>query len=217
MNEQVLIRQYRDVDREHVRRICYETADAGHSAQVFFADRDIFSDAVTRYYTDFQGDSLWVAESAGRVVGYLCGCFDTVRYNRIMTATIIPRIFLKACVRGLFFRRYFWRIIRGMMITWVRGGYNRPSFLAAYPAHMHIDIEADFRAHGIGRLLMESFFTQARAHGICGIHLSTRQDNPSACVFFEKLGFRVLGRYPVVFPHRQTYKESAIVIYGVTL
>ncbi|HNX80616.1 MAG TPA: GNAT family N-acetyltransferase [Candidatus Omnitrophota bacterium] len=217
MTESAVIRQFRSVDRAHVRRICYATADAGSSAESFFADREIFCDAVTAYYTDYQKDLLLVAESQGNVVGYLCGCFDTKRYNQVMAYVVIPKIFLKACLRGLFFRLYFWRLVRGMFATWAKGGYHRPSFVQEYPAHLHIDIDKDSRGGGIGRLLMKRFLEQARTRSVCGVHLSTRQDNTAACLFFEKCGFRILGTFPVIFPNGKTYQESAIVIYGIKL
>ena len=211
------MRPYQRADREHIRRICYKTADAGASAASFFADQEVFNDAVTAYYTDYQPDALWVAESAGSVVGYLCGCFDAARYTHVMSFFIIPKVLLKACARGLFVRRYFWRLIRGMLATWARGGYKRPSFSRDYPAHAHIDIDKDFRGCGVGRLLMEQFLRQARAGNVRGVHLSTRLDNTQACAFFEALGFRLLGRYPVLLPQTKGYKESEIGIFGIGL
>ncbi|MCA1808961.1 MAG: hypothetical protein LC725_05870 [Lentisphaerae bacterium] len=100
-----LIRQYLPGDRPAVRRISYDTADAGRPADGFFPDRELLADLLTGYYTDYEPESLWVAEEQGRVVGYLAGALDTGRVRRIMAWRLIPRWCFMAVACGTLFDR----------------------------------------------------------------------------------------------------------------
>src|SRR5262245_4028051 len=42
-------------------------------------DRESFADLITRYYTDREPESIFVAERDGDVLGYLTGCVDSAR------------------------------------------------------------------------------------------------------------------------------------------
>ena len=89
------IRPYRQADRHAVRAIVCDTAERGGPVERFFHDREVFADLLTRYYTDWEPGSLWVAERDAWVVGYLTGCLDTRRYHRVMAWRIIPMAVLR--------------------------------------------------------------------------------------------------------------------------
>lgn len=63
---------------------------------------------------------------------------------------------------------------------------------AAYPAHLHINIAADWRSHGIGAALIAAFVAHARAHGIGGVHVVTGQGMRNVG-FYTRLGFVECG------------------------
>ena len=73
-----IVRPYEPRDRAAVRQIAWDTADNGEPVS-FFSDREVFADILTRYYTDFEPQSLWVVDHAGQAVGYLSGCLDDRR------------------------------------------------------------------------------------------------------------------------------------------
>jgi len=50
------------------------------------------------------------------------------------------------------------------------GKFRRTSG-AFYPAHLHMNIDGQFRRMGIGKRLIESYFADLRRHGSSGIHL----------------------------------------------
>lgn len=183
------IRPYRGSDREAVRRICCETADKGEPVEQFFRDREVFADLVTRYYTDQEPGSAWVAESGGRVAGYLTGCLDTRRYWRAVRLRIVPAALARALARGTFLHRETGRLFVKGVRAFLRGDLRRPVDLARYPAHLHINILRELRGRHAGRLLMERFIGQCRAAGVRGVHLVTRADNADAHRFFERMGF----------------------------
>ena len=209
----VIVRPYALVDRPAIRQICADTADKGGPVEHIFPDREVFADLVTRYYTDFEPGSLWVAALDGQVVGYLTGCLDSRRYLWIMFWRIFPHACLRALFRGVFLHKRTHRFIHAIFKSCMLGGLKRNISFDQYPAHLHVDIKKDFRQMGLGRRLMENFFTQAKSKGINGIYLTTLEDNFRACRFFEQSGFFVLGRYPVVVPAPGEFQINHSVLY----
>lgn len=217
MQENFKIRPYSDNDRIEIRKICCDTADLGRPVESFFSDRDIFADLITSYYTDFEPESVFVAEVDNRLAGYLLGCLNTKRYIYITAFFILPVIIIKALFRGTFFKKNTIEMFRLIIKSWQAGGFKRKMPLAKYPAHLHIDIKQDFRRKGLGRKLMEKFLFKAKEAKVKGVHLSTREDNAQACVFFERCGFVRVDSYPMFFPSNGEAVAGRTVIYAKTL
>lgn len=209
----VVIRPYQLLDRPAIRQICADTADRGKPVENFFSDREVFADLMTCYYTDFEPQSVWVAEIDGRVIGYLSGCRDSRRYLRLMAGLIAPRALLRAIFRGVFLRKKTYRFIQAMLKSCMLGGLKRELSFNKYPAHLHIDIKEAFRGQNIGSRLMEKFFTQAKSSGANGVYLTVRQDNTAAGKFFEKMGFSIVNRYPMMMPEAGNFKLNYSVLY----
>lgn len=216
MDTGIIIRLFRPGDREAIRKICCDTADRGEPVENFFHDREIVADAVTSYYTDYEPSSLWVAEYEGRVIGYLCGSLDTRRYMRVMAFRFMPKILLRALMRGVFFYKDTWVLLGGAIKASIEGGLKREIDLDKYPVHLHIDIEKGFRGRGIGKELLQNFTARITTLGAKGIHLSTLRENAAACRFFEGAGFTEIGRYPAVNTRDRSSKAYTIV-YGKAL
>ena len=139
-----VIRQYEPSDREAVREISCVTAFRNLGAQSIFEhaeDRELFADYWSRYYTDFEPESVWVAEQAGTVVGYLFGCVDSSRFVRTMARRIVPKIVV----------RLLWRFVLGkyrqgrsrLFVKWLllKSWREAPALpLKTYPAHFHCNI-----------------------------------------------------------------------------
>ncbi len=215
--DEVLVRPYEPADRSAVRKICCDTAHRGSPIENFFRDREVFADVVTRYYTDFEPQSAWVAASEAEVVGYLTGCLDTHRYRRIMRGRILPQAVARAILRGVLFHPESWRLLESAIMTWRVGGLHRGVSLEKYPAHMHINISSHFRSHQAGHHLGERFISQVKEARLFGIHLVTRSDNVSACQFFEKIGFTRLECSSVAFPEGKDILFHEAIIYGKEL
>ena len=204
---------YGPEDRPSVREIAYETADRGNPADNIFSDRQVLGDLLTIYYTDYEPGSLWVAESDGKVVGYLSGCLDTRRYFRLMAFVILPLVLIKAIFCGVFFRKSTWRLLKPALKSWRRGDFKRQIPLDKYPAHLHIDIKKEFRGQKIGQRLVEGFIGQLQQERIPGIHLSTHEDNTPAQKFFERQGFKEFNRYPTINPDAKDDRIKHAIVY----
>jgi len=199
MSPNVIIRPYEPRDRKAVRRIASDTVDLGEPVEHFFPDREVFADFLASYYTDDEPQSLWIAECEKEVVGYLTGCLDSRRYFRRMLWRVGPKAVLRAIGRGLLLSRQMWKLLGIGMRTLFFGGCRRHIPLEIYPAHLHVNVQEGFRGQEVGRHLMERFFGQLKETGILGVYASVREDNPSGCHFFEKMGFTVVSRYPRIW------------------
>lgn len=189
-----VVRPYRPSDRETVRRISCDTAVYGEPIDSFFPDRRFVADALVEYYTAFEPVSLFVAESDGAVVGYLTGCAQTRRYERLFMLRILPCLMWRCTLRGHWFRGSFWRLAYVEVQATCRSFQVGRSVLILYPAHCHMNMETGFRHAGIGTQLLEAFLSRLRAQGVPGIHIITATEPGKE--FFHKSGFSVLVRYP---------------------
>ena len=72
-------------------------------------------------------------------------------------------------------------------------------FAQRYPRFLYVDrvvVSAPFRRRGLGRLLYEAAFEQARAHGAPCItcEYDVEPENPASALFHARLGFAEVGR-----------------------
>lgn len=204
----IAIRHYEPADRAAVRRISCETADAGRPLALFDGARELLADLLIRYHTDCEPQSLWIAERDGRAAGYLAGMLDTRRAQQVMARRIWPAVFGRAVAAGLLWRRPLWRL------AWhnrrLLAGPRRAAVvdLRAYPAQLHINLDAAARGCGVGGRLLTAFMEQARAAGAPGLHAWVRADNAGALAFFARAGFRELGRCPWLWRDERTLLYS---------
>ncbi len=207
----IVIRQYKPADRPAVRRICCDTLDAGRPMEMLNRARELLADLLTRYYTDCEPQRIWVAELDGRAAGYLLGALDTRRAQRIMVRRVWPAAIGRAFLNGVLWDPQLWRL------AWhnrrLPAGPRRAAIvnLTAYPAHLHLNLDAAARGCGAGRRLLEAFAAEARAAGIPGMHAWVRADNAGALGFFAKAGFRELGRCPFL------WRDSSTLLYSVVM
>src|SRR5260370_23554038 len=62
--------------------------------------------------------------------------------------------------------------------------------LVRHPAHLHINVLADYRRSGYGRALISTFLASVATAGAASCYLGVRQENANARRFYEKLGWR---------------------------
>jgi len=188
------IRPYEPRDREGLRQICCDTADAGQPVENFFPDREVFGDLLTNYYTEHEPQSTFVADDGGEVVGYLTGCLDTKRFLSVMKWRIVPAIFFKALFRGTLWHPQTIKLLRTNLGLWLKSGHRSGPTLDDYPAHLHVNVRQGFRGQHLGQRLVEAFCERARGADVHGVHAGVSAENAKARQFFEQLGFSELSR-----------------------
>jgi ribosomal-protein-alanine N-acetyltransferase len=75
-----------------------------------------------------------------------------------------------------------------------------------YAIHAHLNLFAVQPGHqrqGVGRQLLEWLESSARTAGIFKVNLELRATNDRARVFYEKLGYRVVGRKAAYYDGRE--------------
>ena len=191
------VRPYRPRDRDAVREICRATAYGGREPLL---DPQLFTELMTRYYTDFTPEAVWVAEHKERVVGYVAGCFDEAELRRVMSRRIVPAALAGSLARGLFLRRAFWRLTTALPQFLAAERHAQAVDLSEYPANLHINLMPEARGRGIGERLMAQLCAEAARRGLPGVHATVLEENRSACRFFERLGFAARIRRPAFRP-----------------
>jgi ribosomal protein S18 acetylase RimI-like enzyme len=193
--QEIEIRQYQTGDRSSVFHIAAETAFFGDPVEAFMDDRNLFCDAFVGYYTTHKAEYCWVAETGNEVIGYLLGSTQLVTQSDHWLKYMFSRVIIQA-VSGKY--RIGRRTI-GYALNTVSGyltGGEPPVDLAEYPAHLHINIDPNFRGFGVGGRLIEAYCKQLHSAGIFGVYLHTTSHNEAACRLYEKLGFQILNSRP---------------------
>jgi GNAT superfamily N-acetyltransferase len=190
-----LVRSYRPEDRERVRWICCETGFIGNPQEAVFIGREEFADLWSSYWTDYEPESAFVAEVEGRVEGYILGCLDTPRQEKIWNQAIVPRVARRLLRPAWWKHSINRRFIRAMVRSRLRHEFNAPlrDIIASYPAHLHTNIgDPAMRGLGLGGAMMRALFQYLRQKGVKGVHLGTTSHNRPAVPFYEHVGFQVL-------------------------
>jgi hypothetical protein len=210
-----LIRPYQPRDRGAVRAISLSTAMMGEPASRFLDGDVVLADLLTRYFTDFEPESSFVAEANGQVVGYLIGTLDTARVDRTMLFRILWPAFFKAIFSGFFLKKKNWQVIRQFIPFVISGKFRTPDFDQQYPATLHINILDGYRSNAIGSRLMTTYLRFLSEKGIKGVRMATM--SKPAGLFFAAHGFRLLFEGERPYFRHLIGKNVPLLIYGKTL
>lgn len=206
------IRPYEPRDRAAVREICRSTAYGGGEEGVI--DPHLLVDLMVRAYTDFAAGSVWVAERAERVVGYLAGGFDERRFHRIQVWRVIPGAVARSLARGLLWRGDLWRLLADLPGFLADGRKAESPDAEGYPGHLHVNLTPESRGRAVGARLVERFLAEARQRNLTGVRAVVYETNQPARRFFERLGFRPLGRQPAFKPPPEDGGREWKIVYG---
>jgi GNAT superfamily N-acetyltransferase len=209
------IRRYTSSDRPAVRRICCLTALEGEPSAAFFDDDEVFADALTAYFTDYEPGSCLVAECAGRVVGYLTGAKDTGRMDSVFARRIALPLFAKAILRGVFFRRQNLQFLSGVFMSLVKGEFGSPDFSKDYPATLHVNVLKEFRASGLGSKMIRAYLDYLRAESVKGVRFATMSGRAGR--FFRKLHFQELFQSKRSYFRYLLGNDVPVYVYGAKL
>ena len=188
MPPDIIIRPYEPQDRPAVRRIACETAfrdDAPRQAILY--DDEILADALIRYFIDYEPTSCFVAVAGDKVVGYIIGTLDCRAMEETTFSEIIPALLARALWRGVFFRPSAVRFFFNVAVSFLKGEFRSPDFSHDYPAMLHINIDKNFRACGVGSRLIARFIAFLQEKKSKGVHFGTLSER--AAKFFAANGF----------------------------
>lgn len=181
----VHVRRYEPSDLESLREICILTGRGGQDARGSMTDPSLLPDTFAEPYVVFDPLLAFVADDDGRAVGYIVGTADTVAFTDWFRTSWLPMVAPKHAGRPAEVTGF-----ESMMLELMYSP-NRMVHddLAAYPAHLHIDLLPDYQGQGLGRQLMDAFRGELRSRGVEQFHLSMDPANVNARVFYDRLGF----------------------------
>ncbi|WP_081238546.1 GNAT family N-acetyltransferase [Streptomyces viridosporus] len=180
------IRPYRPDDRPALDDVCVRTAHNGGDSRPFYRDPGILPVIFAAPYVHLEPELAFVLDDGrGRAVGYVLGTADTPRFAEAFRTAWLPLVADRhpepsgtpgtpdeAMARLLHHPE--------RMVV--------PE-LAAYPAHLHIDLLSEWQGRGYGRRLMRTFLTALRDRGVPSVHLVMVAANRPARIFYDRVGF----------------------------
>lgn len=150
-------------DWAKIDEICAATGLAGSPVEE--GEREAFVEHWIRPYRELRPDWTFVAVCEKAVVGYLTGCPDTLAFEKERRRAYDPAPDSRDC---------FPEAVRLRLWT-------------EHPAHLMMNVLADFRGLGAGAKLLAAFFAQLRRAGVPSAHLFC---GPGADLVFEKMAFQ---------------------------
>lgn len=168
----ITIRPYQKKDFRYVQDICMLTS--------VYADDDtpinraVICSMFCDYYLDNQSEFCFVAESDGKVVGYVLCMADLDDYYEKMSELYLPLI--RKLDSGAYFK---YSAETKLSKRYIEQGYT---------AHLHIDILPEYQHQGIGTQLINTLFDKLTAMCVEGVHLICGAKNTQARAFYEKCG-----------------------------
>jgi GNAT superfamily N-acetyltransferase len=201
------IRPYRPADHAAVADVCVRTAHNGGDSRAVYPDRRLMPSIFAEPYCHFDPNLAFVLDDGtGRAVGYVVGTADTERFVEDFRRTWIPRMAGRYPEPAGPSRTPTEEMIRLL---------HHPERmlvpeLAAYPAHLHIDLLPPWQGRGHGRRLLHTFLDALHGQGVQAVHLGMVTVNTGARAFYDRLGFHeipVADAGPLTYLGRATAME----------
>ncbi len=186
------VRPYRPGDRAGVYDVCVRTADGGGDATGQFSTDDLMPDIFAGPYLALDPGLAFVVDDGTRVVGYVLGTADSARWAAEQRARWLPTVADRYPLPAEPRTRE-----EHLVDLLHHPEENVHPELAAYPAHLHIDILPSHQGAGWGRRLLRAFFAELRGRGVPAVHLTMLAANTPARAFYDRIGFREL---PLALP-----------------
>jgi len=213
----IIIRPYKKEDRQSLRDLCCDVANRGQPIEDLLPDREVAADLLSKYYTDYEPESSFIALSDGKLVGYINGGLDNRRYGLVMFWLLMPPLLIKAFKRGFFFKPQIRQLFKGMIKNWRRIFVWRKKSFHSHQGHLHIGVADDCRGQKVGQRLVETLIDYARTTGIGELAASVHDQNKNACHFFESQGFKVRENHPMVTINHGKEENYHSLLYVKTI
>lgn len=197
---QPLIERAQGADWPAIRELCCRTADGGEGIP---RERwPFFGEYWVGPYEALLPDWAYVARARERLAAYLTGCPDSLGYQaRFWLAHRVP-LFIRAARKDFGesqdAKRFLARFLG--LDPFPFGPLFLYRLYRAYPAHLHVNVEAEFRGKGVGKALMDRYLADLRERGSPGVHLFC---GAGPVEFYRKLGF---------MPYAKAMKRDRTVI-----
>ncbi|MFD3534669.1 GNAT family N-acetyltransferase [Streptomyces sp. NPDC058664] len=210
METEPFVRRYRPSDRADLGNICVRTAHEGRDSSALYPDPELMPSIFAYPYVELEPEFAFVLDDgAGRAVGYVLGVPDTAEFAGRFRAEWLPGVAARhpasasAPVTPA-------EEMTGLLHSPERMVHEE---LAAYPAHLHIDLLPPWQGRGYGRALMSALLRTLHSRGVPAVHLCMVRANTTARAFYDRLGFEPLSvpdPGPVLYLGRPTAPDARL-------
>lgn len=183
------IRPYVPGDLPALYDICLKTGLSGGDATHLYADPKIIGDIYAAPYAALQPDLALAVEDEAGVAGYMLGTLDTAAFEARQEQDWWPALRARyPDPKGVPGPERTADQTRAARI-------HRPiptpaPLVAAYPAHLHINLLPRLQGQGMGERLVTTWLDLIRKRGAKGVHLGCNAGNHRALRFYDRYGFR---------------------------
>ena len=147
------IRPFRPDDLDALYDICLKTGDSGQDGAALYADPRLVGEVYAAPYAVLQPDLAFVAEDDRGVAGYVLGTDDTRAFEARLEADWWPRLrAIHPDPRGTPREDRTRDQRRCAQIH--RPFPEPPALVAAYPAHLHINLLPRLQGRDLGRAMI---------------------------------------------------------------
>jgi ribosomal protein S18 acetylase RimI-like enzyme len=181
------IRPYHPSDLVALYRVCLLTGDNGNDARQLYRDEELLGHYYVAPYVVLEPDLCFVLLADGAPCGYVLGTRDSDTFRAQTEQQWFPPLRARYPLPPDTDRSR-----DADMIRLIHAGMHHTSDLAAYPAHLHIDLLPLGQGQGWGRAMMQTFLDRLRALHVPGVHLGVGRRNPRAIAFYERMSFQQL-------------------------
>lgn len=202
------IRPARPDDLDAFYRISLATGDAGKDAGPLHRDGRMIGHIYSAPYLVCSPQTAFVAEDGQGVAGYIVGAFDTRAFEELLERDWWPQ--LRERYAKPLGPADAWNADQRRAFQIHEPSRAPESLVAAYPAHIHMNLLPRLQGRGAGSALLETWLDLARRSGILGVHLGANAQNADGIRFWASRGFERLG--PPIVP-----AETSAVWMGQTL
>ena len=181
----VTLRGYRTDDLTALYDICLTTGAAGADATDQHSDPQLVGHIYAAPYGVLQPEWAMVAEDELGVAGYIVGTPDSNGFAALEERDWWPALrqrYVSPPTSITASDRQRLAAINNPEI-------NPAHIVAAYPAHIHMNLRSRLRGQGVGSALLQRWIAQARAAGVPGIHLGANASNAGGVAFWQRSGF----------------------------
>lgn len=196
------VRAYKPEDRAAIRKICCDTGFLGKPIDPVFQDRELFTDYLTRYYTDKEPETSMVLHQDGAVMGYILGCRFPQRQKKF-DRWLIPQL----VVRGLWNYIFKYNKASKKFVHWiVTQGRKQIPYTPENMAHFHINLLPSARGLAQTLMLVESFLQilantgESKVYGQMVVFETRRGEKMFARYGFEVVDKVEITKYRDVYP-----------------
>jgi GNAT superfamily N-acetyltransferase len=178
-------------DLPHLYDICRVTGNSGGDCSDLLSDAYIIGQYFCAPYLHYEIDSCFVVDEGCLPGGYIIGVSDSNDFNTWMNSSWLPSI-----------RAHYPSNMKvksdleAFLVELIHQDCVLDKDLSEYPAHLHIDLLAQYQNQGLGRRLMQCFLDSLREKKVSGVHLGVDPLNKNAVAFYQKLGFSEIKRQP---------------------